>query len=88
MNVVLLIFLIWIPLDGAVEGSVTSDYLKQTYATEAECTAAKEGDTQIFWNSKPGFRMLGTKQCTDGNLPNAVTIGSITVTVDPPSATE
>jgi hypothetical protein len=79
---VLVVMLIWIPLDGAVEGSVRSDYIKQKYDTAALCDAAKEGETQVFWNSKPGHRMVGTKECTDGSNPTSVSIGEMNVTVE------
>jgi hypothetical protein len=81
MTNVLFIMLIWIPLDGAVEGSVQAEYIERTFATAALCEAAREGETQIFWNSKPGHRMLGIKECTDGALPVGVKIGEFTVTV-------
>ena len=83
MNNVLFIFLIWVPLDGAVQGSVTADYIRLEYPTAEECTAHKDSDTQLFWNSKPGHRMLGTKQCTDGTTPTNISIGAFSVTVDP-----
>lgn len=83
MNNILMIFLIWIPLDGAVEGSVSAEYVSRSFATEVLCEAAREGDTSIYWNNKPGHRMLGIKECTDGTLPAKVSIGSMTVTVDP-----
>ncbi len=83
MNTILLIFMIWVPLDDAAVGStVSSDYIKQVYPTEELCTAAKNGDTVITWSAKPGHRMIGTKQCTDGSTPMSVSIGTIAVTVE------
>jgi hypothetical protein len=82
MNNILFVFLIWVPLDGAVVGSVEAEYIKTVYPTEAECIARLDGDDRVFWNSKPGHRMLGTKQCTDGSFPTGVSIGQFSVTVD------
>ncbi len=82
MKTVLLIFLIWMPDADSGVATVSADYIKHNYATEAECDAAKEGETQIFWTKKPGHRMIGTKQCTDGSIPESVTIGTVVVTVE------
>ena len=82
MKTVLLIFLIWIPLDDSGVATVSSDYVKHNYNTEAECNAAKDGETRVYWTSKPDHRMIGTKQCTDGSIPASVTIGTIAVTVE------
>jgi len=86
VNNILFIFLIWVPISGnVVTGAVptaSADYLKHIYTTEEECTAAKEGGTQIIWNQKPGHRMIGTKQCTDGTIPAQVSIGTMQVTIE------
>ena len=82
MNNVLFYFLIWVPLDGVVEGSVRADFIKKSYPTEIACTEARDSDSQVMWNSKPGHRMLGTKECTDGTMPTNVSIGSFNVTVE------
>ena len=75
-------FLIWVPLDGMVEGSVRADYIQKVYVTGASCVAARDNDSQVMWTKKPGHRMLGTKECTDGSMPTSVVIGSFNVTVN------
>lgn len=81
MNI-LFIMLIWVPLDGAIEGSVQADYIKQTFPTAELCEAAKDGDGRVMWNSKPGHRMIGYQECTDGSIPTTVSIGQMNVTVE------
>ncbi len=84
MNVILFIVMIWIP-DVVVPGGsvVDSDYTKLVFATEAECTAALQGETKLFWTTKPGHRMLGHKQCTDGTIPLSISIGTMNIIVEP-----
>lgn len=82
MNNILFAIMIWVPLDGAVPGSVTAETITQTFATAEECDQHLDGDTRIYWSNKPGHRLLGMKQCTDGTKPSSVSIGELVVTVD------
>lgn len=82
MTNVLFVVLMWLPLDGAVEGSVTADYFSQTLPTAEACDTARAAKLELMWSSKPGHRLLSYKTCTDGTAPTNVRYGQFSVVVD------
>jgi len=82
VNNILVAIMLWLPSGAPMPAEIEAFYIKATYSDEAQCEAART-DARFMWSTIADTTMIGKMDCSDGQLPTNISVGTMNVTVEP-----
>ncbi len=81
MNTFLVAIMVFLPDGLALPAELDTIHFIIPHPTEQACLDARTR-MRFMWGKTPGYRVVGTLDCTDGTVPKTMTVGASTIQVD------